>query len=104
MSTKQAALSCSPGWGQIEKSVFTKEYELCVRQLREMRKSAGLTQQQVADRLHHHQRFVSRCETGERRLDIIELRAFCEAIGIPFKEFVDKLEDALAQMKSQEKL
>jgi transcriptional regulator with XRE-family HTH domain len=91
----QAPLSCSAGWGAIEKSVFTKEYEVFLRLLREARKEAGLTQRQVASRFRHHQAFVSRSETGERRLDIIEVRAFCKALGVPFREFVGRLEDEL---------
>lgn len=88
------------GWGTIEKSVFTEEYEVFLRHLREARQTANLTQQEVATRLHHHQAFVSRSETGERRLDIIELRALCRAIGVPFREFIDKLEEVLEQIES----
>ena len=91
----------SAGWGAIEKSVFTAEYEVLLRQLREARRAANLTQQEVAERLHHHQAFVSRSETGERRLDVIELRALCRALGIPFRDFIDRMEAALEQLESQ---
>jgi len=98
---QQANLSCSTGWGAIEKSVFTEEYEVLLRQLREVRRAANLTQQEVAERLHHHQAFVSRSETGERRLDVIELRALCRALGIPFRDFIDRMEAALEQLESR---
>ena len=39
--------------------------------------------------------FVSKCERGERRIDIIELRAFCLAIGITLNEFCTQLEREL---------
>ncbi len=66
-----------------------------MRLLREVRKQADLSQRDVATRLEHHQAFVSRSETGERRLDVIELRAICRAIGVPLREFIDSLEKEL---------
>jgi transcriptional regulator with XRE-family HTH domain len=63
--------------------------------LREMRISAGLTQEEVARRLGRKQPFVSKYESGERRLDILELRAVCDAIGVSLAGFVRRLESAL---------
>lgn len=63
--------------------------------LRQMRTDAGLTQTDVAQRLGQPQSFVSKYESGERRLDILELREVCRAIGIPLPEFVRRLEQAL---------
>lgn len=60
-----------------------------------MRQQAHLTQREVATRLDHHQAFVSRSETGERRIDVIELRAICRALGVPLREFIDFLENEL---------
>lgn len=79
------------------KSIFTKEYILFLHRLRAARKEAGLTQEQVAKRLQQTQSFVSKCERGERRIDVVELRAFCFAIGMPFTEFVKHLEAAIQQ-------
>lgn len=63
--------------------------------LRATRKAAGLSQEKVAERLGVKQAFISRCELGERRLDIIEVRRFCQAIGIGFEEFVHQLEEVI---------
>jgi transcriptional regulator with XRE-family HTH domain len=63
--------------------------------LRETRLNAGMTQAEVASRLHQDQTFVSKYETGERRLDILELREVCRALDIDLKEFVRKLEAEL---------
>ena len=49
-------------------------YNLFVRRLREAREAAGLTQSEVAQILGKPQSFISKCEIGERRLDIIELK------------------------------
>lgn len=81
----------------MEKSVFNQDYTLFLALLRSTRKSAGLTQKQVAARLKQTQSFVSKCERGERRIDIIELLAFCQAIGIPAEEFVRQLKQMLKQ-------
>jgi len=76
----------------MEKSIYTKEYSLFLEQLRKAREEKGLTQTEVAVRLGQTQSFVSKVERGERRLDIVELRAFCSAIGIGLGQFVDALE------------
>jgi len=70
--------------------------------LREVRQQAHLTQRDVATRLEHHQAFVSRSETGERRLDVIELRAVCRALGMPLREFIDSLEKELETREATE--
>ena len=83
----------------MEKSVFNQDYTLFLSLLRRARKAAGLTQKQVAESLKQTQSFVSKCERGERRIDIIELLAFCQAIGIPAEEFVRQLQQILKQRK-----
>jgi len=54
------------------KSSFSQEYKQFCALLAAARKTAGLTQQQVAKRLHRPQSYVSKYESGERRLDVIE--------------------------------
>jgi len=63
--------------------------------LRQVRVEAGLTQEEVARRLERPQSFVSKYETGERRLDILELREVCMVLGTPLAEFVRRLEASL---------
>lgn len=60
--------------------------------LRQIRLEADLRQIDLAERLNEHQSFVSKYESGERRLDILELRQICNAIGISLDEFVQRLE------------
>jgi len=62
--------------------------------LREVRLEAGLRQIDLANRLGQPQSFISKCESGERRLDLPELREVCKALGIPLKEFVQRFEDS----------
>lgn len=79
----------------MEKSVSAKEYKLFLRQLREQRVRAGLTQSDLAARLKETQTFISKCERGERRIDVIELRHFCDAMGVSFTSFLRNLDSLL---------
>jgi transcriptional regulator with XRE-family HTH domain len=45
------------------------------------RERAGVTQQELADRTEKPQSFVSKFETGERRLDVVEFITIARAIG-----------------------
>ena len=61
--------------------------------LRDMRLEAGLNQVSLANRLGHPQSYISKYESGERRIDVLELRAICEALEVSLVEFVRRLED-----------
>ena len=63
--------------------------------LRGIRVDAGLTQSELASRLSRDQTFVSKYESGERRLDVLELREVCQAIGTDFVTFLRKLDKDL---------
>jgi transcriptional regulator with XRE-family HTH domain len=63
--------------------------------LRQMRAEAGLTQTEIAQRLGQPQSFVSKYESGERRLDVLELRQVCAVVGVSLADFVRRLERAL---------
>lgn len=52
---------------RMDKSIHSKEYAVFLRHLRQARKKAGMTQEQLARRLAETQSFVSKCERGERR-------------------------------------
>ena len=77
------------------KSVFSTEYEVFLELLRSQRESSGVTQEVLAERLEWTQSVVSKCERGERRLDIVELRSWCVALGIGLPAFATKLDKAL---------
>jgi len=70
-------------------SVHTPQYRRLLQRLREARQRAHLTQEQVADALGRTQSFVSKCESGERRIDAIELQAFAELYGVPLQRFTE---------------
>ncbi|MBS1229815.1 MAG: hypothetical protein H6R17_3092 [Proteobacteria bacterium] len=76
----------------MDKSIYSLEYKVFLDLLRMARERAGLTQEEVALRLGVTQSFVSKCERGERRLDIVEVRAWSVALGIPFTEFISSFD------------
>lgn len=84
------------------KTIFTQEYALFLSHLRDSRKRAGLTQEQLALKLNQTQSFISKCERGERRIDVVELRAFCNALEISIEEFIRQLEQIISEQVSHE--
>jgi transcriptional regulator with XRE-family HTH domain len=66
----------------VEKSQHTEQYRRLLEALRKAREDAGLTQEQVAEQLDLYASFVSKIESGERRLDVVELAAFCKVYQV----------------------
>ena len=58
------------------------------------RKTAALTQEELAGRLKCHQSFVARVESGERRIDVIELIVLARALGMQAVELLSVAEGA----------
>jgi transcriptional regulator with XRE-family HTH domain len=79
----------------MEKSIHSREYAVLLEVLREARLRAGLTQVELAARLKKSQSFVSKVEVGETRIDVIQLRTICAAVGTTLPTFVDRLEARL---------
>ncbi len=79
----------------MQKSIHSRDYQAFQRLLREARERAGMSQEELAERLGETQSFVSKCERGERRLDVVETWRFCEALGVSFRGFAAKLDAAL---------
>lgn len=83
----------------MKKNLYTHRQRILLDLLRNIRKVAGLRQDDVAERLGRPQSFVSKYESGERRLDILELYDVCEALGLKLNNFVEKLEVNLKDNK-----
>ena len=60
--------------------------------VRQMRLDAGLRQADLAHKLGEPQSFVSRYESGERRLDVLELKQICVVLGLSLTDFIKQLE------------
>ena len=79
----------------MKKKVNVAQRNLMTDLLREVRLENGLTQVGLAARIEKDQAYVSRYESGQRRLDVLEVREICQAIGITLEEFIRRLEKAL---------
>jgi transcriptional regulator with XRE-family HTH domain len=73
--------------------------EKLLRLLKEIRQQHGITQVELAKKLGVPQSFVSKYESGERQLDILELRQICQHIGISFDSFIRQLEEKIHEAK-----
>lgn len=67
-------------------------YEVFQKALVEARQVQSLTQTDVAVRLGKPQSYVSKYETGERRLDVIEFIEVCQALSVKPLSILKKLE------------
>jgi transcriptional regulator with XRE-family HTH domain len=66
-----------------------ERYRKLVERLRQARAEAGLTQVAVAAALGVRQKYLSRIETGERRIDPIELKELADLYGKPIQFFLE---------------
>lgn len=76
----------------MEKSIFTREHRVFTELLRETREAAGITQVELAERLEQTQSYISKVERGDRRLDIVQLRHVCVALGTTLPALITEFE------------
>ena len=82
----------------MRKSIHDDENILLVEMLKEARVKAGLSQQELAEKLDHYRTFVSKYEARERRLDIAEIRKICLALSLNFIEFLTAYDKECADL------
>jgi transcriptional regulator with XRE-family HTH domain len=66
----------------------TKEYTYFVERLRKAREEAGLTQVQVAKKLKRPQQHISNVESGQQRVDVVELQFFAKVYNKDINYFI----------------
>ena len=72
----------------MKKSIQTKEYAYFVERLKKAREEAGLTQVQVAKKLERPQSHISNVESGQQRVDVVELKRFAKIYGKEIGYFI----------------
>lgn len=72
------------------KTIFTKEHKLLAEKLKTARTEAGLDQNQAANLLKKTQSYVSKIESGQRRVDIIQLKEFSKIYDKDINYFLEK--------------
>lgn len=65
-------------------------YARLLIKLRDARLEAGMTQADAAKALRKPQSFLSKCESGERRVDVVELERFADVYGKPVSFFFER--------------
>ena len=70
------------------KSIHTKQYAYFVERLKKAREEAGLTQVQVAKKLKRPQSHVSNVESGQQRVDVVELQTFAKLYNKDITYFI----------------
>jgi transcriptional regulator with XRE-family HTH domain len=79
----------------MDKSIHSSEYLVFLKIFKDARRRAGLTQEEFARQIGETQSFVSKCERGERRIDLVELRTMCRVLAVRLDTFIEQFEDAV---------
>lgn len=70
------------------RGMHTPRYRRFVKRLILAREKAAMTQKQAADALGQREPWVSKCEAGQRRVDVIELLDFARVYRVPLAFFL----------------
>ena len=76
------------------KSLRSKAHTALVQELKKARLNAGLSQQQVAERLGQPQSYVAKIELGERRLDVVEFLELTAALETSWNTILKRVSAA----------
>ena len=84
---------------RVSKTTHTQANDIFRELLKQTRVAKSLTQAEVAKSLAVPQSYVSKYESGERRLDFIETTLVCEALGMSIEDFAAAYSDRLAKAR-----
>lgn len=72
----------------MNKSIYTKDHKYIVEQLKAARQESGLDQLEVAKLLHKTQSYISKIESGQRRIDVVQLKELAKIYKKPIDFFI----------------
>ena len=72
----------------MDKSIYTKDHKHVIEQLKTARQEAGLDQMEVAELLGKSQSYVSKIESGQRRIDVVQLKELAKVYKKPIDFFI----------------
>jgi ribosome-binding protein aMBF1 (putative translation factor) len=78
----------------VTRSIFTEAYALFLTELIAARRAACVSQVELAARLKKPQSFVSKVESGARRIDVVEFMTIMHALGLDHTPIMEKVRDA----------
>ncbi len=73
----------------VAKTFGTTRHKALIAMLIAAREKAGMTQTELAQRLGEYQSFVARMESGQRRVDVVELITLAEILGFDARAMID---------------
>lgn len=73
-------------------SIHSPEYVWLRQLFIKRREELGLSQRALAARLDVVYSFVGKVETGDRRLDVLEFMAYCEALELDVNEVINRIQ------------
>ena len=73
------------------KSTYTEAYQKLLVEMVAARKASGMTQAELAAGLGRPQSYVSKIETGERRVDVVELVEIAKRINLDVSSVLERL-------------
>ncbi len=74
------------------KTLGTKQHKMLIALLIAKREASGMTQTELAENLGEYQSFIARLESGERRVDVIELIQLARALNFDAAAVVREVE------------
>lgn len=83
----------------VKKTLYTKNYQVFLELVYKIRVASNLRQIDLAKRLEAPQSFISKIESGERRVDLIELLEICRVMNVSIVDFVKELEKKINEAK-----
>jgi len=80
-------------------TIYSEDYQLIIRILREARIAQEITQEQLATAVGRPQSFIAKVENGERRIDVVEFVHLARLLGIDLAEVLSKIARTLQPIK-----
>lgn len=77
------------------KTIYRKEYVSILLFLKSARIKKNLSQEELASLLGKDQTYVSKYESGIRRLDVVEVFDICKALDINMKDIISIMENEI---------
>jgi len=63
----------------MSKTIYSKDHKFLTEQLKKARIEAGFDQEKAAELLGKTQSYISKIESGQRRVDVVQLKEFAKA-------------------------
>ena len=82
----------------MRKTISSEQSRIVGETIRAIREAAGLTQRELCKKLGREHSFISKCELGERRIDIVEFYWICEACGVSPENEAKKIMKAFTNL------